>query len=249
MTTLILSPRYTEDAQALWRAAIARGWNVERLTRWEAPPHLLLADVDPVLYVESMMGPTLAEQLGLRILEPPVDWLATLPIRYSRRDIQLSTLGEARKLTVPRFVKTPNEKGFPPAVYEHGGKLPEAYDDATQVLTAAPVAFESEFRCFVLDRSVRTFSAYARRGYSRPQAILDEATERAQLSQFLDHLLADETVDLPRACVIDVGHIAGRNWAVVELNAACGAGIYDCDPGAVLDVLRAAAVPMAESPQ
>jgi hypothetical protein len=30
MPTLILTPRFTDDAQALWRAAQRLGWNVER---------------------------------------------------------------------------------------------------------------------------------------------------------------------------------------------------------------------------
>jgi hypothetical protein len=39
-----------------------------------------------------------------------------------------------------------------------------------------------------------------------------------------------------------VGLIAGRGWAVVEANHCWGAGIYGCDPPAVLEVLRAAFV-------
>jgi hypothetical protein len=42
---------------------------------------------------------------------------------------------------------------------------------------------------------------------------------------------------------MDVGVIRGRNWAVIELNAAWGAGLYGCDPAVVLEVLRHAAVP------
>jgi len=30
MTTLLMSSRHTEDDQALWRAAIGRGWSVDR---------------------------------------------------------------------------------------------------------------------------------------------------------------------------------------------------------------------------
>ncbi|MEO1353797.1 MAG: hypothetical protein AAFW84_34435 [Cyanobacteria bacterium J06635_15] len=60
MPTLILTPRYTEDSQALWRAAISLGWKVERLTRWELPPHLQSV-TEPVLYLEALMAPLMAE--------------------------------------------------------------------------------------------------------------------------------------------------------------------------------------------
>jgi len=43
---------------------------------------------------------------------------------------------------------------------------------------------------------------------------------------------------LPKAAVIDVGWITGKGWAVVEQNAAWGAGIYACDPEEYLKVIR-----------
>ncbi len=59
--------------------------------------------------------------------------------------------------------------------------------------------------------------------------------------------MADPRVDLPRTAVLDVGVVAGRGWAVVEQNSARGAGIYGCDPVAVLQVLRYASVPAEPS--
>ena len=71
MPTLILTPRYTPDAQALWRAAGRLGWDVERLSSWRVPPELRGVS-DPVLYLEGLFGPTLAEQFGMQLLEPPI---------------------------------------------------------------------------------------------------------------------------------------------------------------------------------
>ncbi|MFZ6743697.1 hypothetical protein ACO0LC_10760 [Undibacterium sp. JH2W] len=34
MPTLIFTPRYNDDSQALWKAAGALGWQVERLSNW-----------------------------------------------------------------------------------------------------------------------------------------------------------------------------------------------------------------------
>ena len=53
MPTLILTPRYTDDSQVLWRVAIDLGWEVERLARWEVPAHLLEV-AEPVLYLEAL---------------------------------------------------------------------------------------------------------------------------------------------------------------------------------------------------
>lgn len=42
-------------------------------------------------------------------------------------------------------------------------------------------------------------------------------------------MLSDERIELHQATAIDVGVIYGREWAVVEQNAAWGAGLYGSD--------------------
>lgn len=241
MPTLILTPRFTEDSQRLWRAAGQVGWNVERLTSWRVPEHLLTVP-EPVLYLETLFGPTLAARFGLRMLEPPDDWLPRLPDDYRQRTATLTTFAEARKLTTTAFIKPPNSKSFPARVYT-GAELPDGYPDESPVLVQEVVAWEKEFRCFVLDRQPRTLSVYLRNG--ELQKANDYATsddEVAEVTAFVNRVLADERVDLPRTAVLDVGVIAGRGWAVVEQNSAWGSGLYGCDPAEVLEVLRHAAV-------
>lgn len=245
MPTLVLTPRYTEDAQALWRAAGCLGWDVERLLSWRVPEELRSVP-EPVLYLEALLGPTLAEQFGLQLLEPGIDWLPLLPQEYRKRWVYRTTLGAARGLVEPAFVKPPNDKSFPARVYT-GVELPCEYDDDTPVLVAEVVEWQKEFRCFVLDRQPRTLSVYLRGGKpQRENDFVASESEEAEARQFVQTVLSDLRVDLPRATVLDVGVIAGRGWAVVEQNAAWGSGIYGCDPEQVLQVIRFAAVP-AES--
>jgi ATP-grasp domain, R2K clade family 2 len=239
--TLFLTPRFSPDSQRLWRAAIQLGWVVQRLQTWHIPPHVSTT-AEPVLYVEALFGPTVAGELGVRLLEPPDDWLVHLPPEYRLRDVRLTTLAEARARTAPAFVKPPGDKSFPASVYT-GAELPDHLPGDMPVLVAEIVEWESEFRCFILDRELRTFSLYARHGE------LDEENdyacggdEAAALSAFVARMLADPRVELPRAIVVDVGVIAGRGWACVEANGAWGAGIYGCDPAEALAVIRHATV-------
>jgi len=242
MPTLILTPRFTEDAQALWRAAGRLGWGVERLTSWSVPESLRSV-AEPVLYLEAMFGPMLAGQFGLRMLEPPDDWLPRLPAEYRKREVRLTSLGEARLTPGPLFCKPPNDKSFPARVYA-GDELPSEYDDATPTLVSEVVAWEKEFRCFILDRRVTTFSVYLRDGeLQRERGFAPTPEEERGLLAFVGAMLADVRVDLPRTAVIDAGVIPGRGWAAVEQNSAWGAGLYGCDPERVLEVLRFAAVP------
>jgi hypothetical protein len=240
MPTLVLTPRYTEDTQALWLASVRLGWRVERLTSWRVPEHLRSIE-EPVLYAEALFGPTLGEQLGLTLTNPPDDWLARLPFEYRKRGVRLTTLEQARKLEVPAFVKPPNDKSFPASVYGPG-ELPTEYEDSMAVLVSDIVSWECELRCFILDRKLATFSLYSRYGeLQRDSGFEHTAGEGAELEAFMAELLADGRVDLPRATVIDAGIISGQGWSVVEQNAAWGAGIYGCDPSACLEVIRHAA--------
>jgi ATP-grasp domain, R2K clade family 2 len=162
MPTLILTPRYTEDAQALWRSAIAKGWQVERLTNWRVSVELLSVE-EPVLYLEALMAPTIAAQFGLKLLEPAADWLPNLAEKYRQRSIYLTNLGDAQQLTHPAFIKPPNDKSFPAKVY-HPGELSIDYPDDTEVLVAEIVTWEREYRCYILDRQLKTCSIYLRHG-------------------------------------------------------------------------------------
>ncbi|MFO0547291.1 MAG: ATP-grasp domain-containing protein [Polyangiaceae bacterium] len=236
MPSLVLTPRQTEDSQRLWRAAILRGWAVHRLTTWRIDDTARALD-EPFLYAEALFGPTLADELGVRLLNPPEDWLCRLPREYRRRDIQLTTLEQARAAASPSFVKPPNDKSFPAAVYS-ASDLPAGFDPAMPVLVSEPVSFLSEFRSFIVHRRVVTQSIYAREG--EPFSGEVEPAELSAMNAFLSALLQDDAVDLPDACVLDCGPIHGRGWAAVELNAAWGAGLYDCDAEAALEAVRAA---------
>jgi hypothetical protein len=52
---------------------------------------------------------------------------------------------------------------------------------------------------------------------------------------------------LPRSVVIDVGYIDNQGWAVVEFNAAWGAGLNGCSPEKVLPAIVAASGPGCDS--
>lgn len=244
MTTLVLSSRHTEDNQSLWRAAIRRGWSVERARG------LRVAALDPsstVLYVEALFAPAIAGQLGLSLLEVPEDWLVRLPLDLTNRSIDITTLGDARNRTDPAFVKPPNDKSFAARVYETGNDLPDEFDDRMDVLVSEPVEWQDEFRCFCLDGSVLTVSPYWRGGrLAKETQYTATASELEAASSFAERILSQANETTPRAVVVDVGTIKGRGWSVVEANAAWGSGIYGCEPDAVLNVIRQATVMASE---
>ncbi len=237
MPTLILTPRYSEDSQILWRVATGLGWEVERLVNWRLSDKLMSAS-EPVLYLEALMAEAIAQQLKIRLLNPSDDWLTTLPEEYRKRPHYLTTLGKIRLTPITAFIKPPNDKSFPARVYS-ATDLPTDYPGNMSVLVSEIVEWDKEFRCFILNRCLKTFSVYLREGKLQSENnFIHTREEEFEVRNFIHTILSDNRVEIPSATVIDVGMIKGRGWAVVEQNAAWGAGLYGCNPIQVLEVLR-----------
>jgi len=241
MPTLLLSARQTDDAQLLWRACIAADWSVMRVHGWRVPE---VTDLDLALYGEPLFARHVAQTLGLNLHEPTLNWLPNLPGCWRGRDVRLTTLAEARGIAVSAFIKPADEKCFDAKVYANGTELPAPglLPEELPVLIQQAVAWEVEFRCFVLDRRVETLSVYWRDGLAKAEDGSWPASvgELKAAQEFCERVLADESVALPPAVVIDVGRIRGHGWAVVESNAAWASGLYGCDPVRVLPVLQRA---------
>ncbi|MET9383198.1 ATP-grasp domain-containing protein [Streptomyces sp. NPDC002928] len=241
--TLFLSPRVTATGHALADAARRRGTRVETLHDWRVPVRER-ASAGASLYAGPLFADAVARELGLGLLEAPQDWLARLPHELTLRDVQFTTIGEARQLRRPAFVKPPNDKSFPARVYPDGSRLPgpDAADDDVPVLVSDVVTFALEYRLFLLDGEVRTASRYAAGG-ELDVAPLAADPRRSEVLSFAGHLVDR---GLPSAVVVDVGLLADSGWAVVEANAAWASGHYACDVDAALDVVLRAARPEGE---
>jgi hypothetical protein len=246
MTTLLLPPRHTDDARLIWRAAIAEGWSTLRLPSWTVPNDLRTRDL--AFYGEPLLAAHIAGSLKVCFVEPQLDWLTTVPFEYLLRKIQFSTLADARRLKERAFVKPADDKAFRPQVFANGAAIHanELYEPHLPVLISEPVNFELEYRFFVLEKSVQTFSLYCRSGevveYSESYT-MDSDPFGPQVLRFAETIISDPRIYLPPAVVLDVGRLSSGDWAVIECNPAWGSGIYGCDPTLILPVLKRACVP------
>jgi hypothetical protein len=245
MPTLLLSARQTDDAQLLWRACVALNWKVVRVHDWHVPT---TDKNDLAVYGEPLFARHVAQSLGLELQEPSLDWLPKLAPKWRIRDVRLTTLAEARNITAKVFIKPADEKCFDAKVYSSGTELPGLgpLPEDLPVLVQEVVEWKIEFRCFVLNRKVVALSPYWRAG---ELAKADDGSwpasekELETTTEFCESVLADRTVLVPDAVVIDVGFVEERGWAVVEANAAFSSGIYGCRPESVLSVLQRACRP------
>ena len=190
---------------ALRNAAIELGWDVERLRTWRPPDELAGRDVVP--YGEPLFAAVVADALQLALIEPPLSWVAELPFDLRRREIQFTDLAAARAIDRPAFIKPADDKCFQARVYARGSGLPEieSLGAKSPVLVSEPVAWESEFRCFVLEKRVVAMSIYSRNSdlvETKDGIWLASPSESKDALDFANVVLQDARITFPPAGVI-----------------------------------------------
>lgn len=242
-TTLLLSTRAMPGTPALADAASRAGWSVNAFD--DNPPDRPVGRV--IYYGRTDVVTQAAARYRLALMEPPLDLLARLPAPLLLRDVEFGRFRDLSRLRRPTFIKPadPLDRCFDAGVYSDARDIraPRGIDPDLPVLVAEPVEWLAEFRCFVLDGKVVASSPYL--SFGRPfWRAWGQGGEKAVPSQdalaVCGRLLAERSVTLPPAFVVDVGLVEGRGWAVVEFNPAWCSGLLGADPSAVLGVLERA---------
>lgn len=221
---LLLSPRFSEDSIALQNAAWDQGWEVQRLQGWRTEP---IEDVGAI-YGEPLWARAVAAQVGRVLIEPPLDWLTTLPRELVNRSIRYGTVESLWPIEFPAFIKPADDKRFAAAVYE---SLPEL-DAHWPILVSQVMPIWREYRMWILNGKAIASCFY--RGETRGGFNTYELSEFAGACARLPNN--------PPAMVIDVAQGYNGKFSVIEANPCFGSGIYKSDPEKVLDVLQAACV-------
>ena len=219
------------------RDAVANAWEhhggkVLRLGRFWDPPALEANCVR--IYGSTSFVLVLRDKLGFDLCTPADDLILSLPPEALKRRIQKRRLEEAEHFQYPLFVKPVIPKLFAARVYASLVVLRrecQGLGGDTAVLTSAVVSFVAEARTFILDSEALDCALYEGDGN------VQEAAADFARSQFL-----------PRTLVLDVGLIKNQGWAVIELNAAWGAGLNGCQAERKWPSIAAASGPQNDKP-
>jgi len=243
---LILSPRHTPDSNAIWKAALANDWKIERLYKYRVPEHITSNEAK--IYGENLFAEIVAQQLDIALIGTPPSWLAELPFHFLQREVTFKQLKDCRNFTTPRFIKPASGKLFDAKVYQSAEDLPsnDSQDDETPVLISKPVEWITEFRCFIADRTLQTLSIYNRNGELDFETTNDELQAA---NSYCQSILDDHSIHLPPSIVIDIGQIKDRGWAIVEANPTFASGIYEADTSKVLYSIEKSCIPKSSVTQ
>jgi hypothetical protein len=249
---LITQPRvgkYHNDILNLEMAAKEIGWDVLSAPQsWRLDDNLIKSGIKGVPYGSSLFCETIAQQMNWNLLRNNFDWLCELPIEYTSRKIELMTLGEAKKITERKFIKPVDIKCFDAKIYESGSFAPhESISNDCPTLVSDPVEFTLEYRCFIENFKVHTWSNYIYEDHIINSKFWKKVPEGiSHPCDFVQEMLYDigawagrpASIYNTQASVIDVGYIRDKGWAIIETNEAWASGIYGCDPIKVLKVLE-----------
>ena len=223
------------DKPDVERDAVAKffercGGVVHRIGRFWDPPIFEPSTVR--VYGADAFCLVLQQKFGLSLCSPADDLLLAVPSRFLNRRVSRRSLGDIRPTDLPVFIKPTMPKQFRGAVYESTETISSEcrglrFD--TAVFVSEAVTFRTEARSFVLDRAVLDAAAY------------EGTLEANGATEFVGTLA--QSMPLPRTVVVDVGFIDGRGWAVIEFNAAWGAGLNGCDAEKVLPAIVSASEP------
>lgn len=223
---LLISDKPDIEREALADTFANGGGEVHRLGRFWDPPAFDPAAVR--VYGADSFCLVLQQKLGFDLCSPADDLLLQVPPQFLKRQVRQSTLAHALT-SLPAFVKPVTPKQFRGAVYDSAEELAaecRGLPQETVVFVAEPVTLASELRSFVQDGRVLDAAVY------EGNATLADAIA------FINALV--HAMVLPHAVVVDVGFIADRGWAVIEFNAAWGAGLNGCNAAKVLPAILAA---------
>jgi hypothetical protein len=233
-------PWYAVFDNALASAAAAVGW---RVVRCHADT-VLDAVAEPALYVTTELALAVGRRWNLSLLEPPLDLLARVPERFTRRAVQFAAFADLERLRKPTFVKPadPLDKWFDAGVYSdvRDIRTKNRTSPTSPVLLSEPVEWTGEYRCFVLEGKLVTASPYLSFGRPAWHGAAPQPPEKvlpSPVRKLVGELCGAMRADLPPAFVVDVGVIDARGWAVVEFNPVWSAGLLAADPRAVLPML------------
>ena len=216
--TLLIPDKDDVERDAVADAWCKNGGEVLRIGKFWNPP--LLDSKEIKVYGNNMFCLILAEKLGLELISPEDDFLSKIDQHWTKRKIEIMTLWEAGKTDFPVFIKPVVPKVFRAGVYSDLKALEiecTQLELDTQVYISEVVDITAEVRCFILNGQVITISIY-------------EGSGSIQLARdFVNSFIINNLSVIPNSFVLDVGLINNRGWAVIEANAAWGAGLNGCD--------------------
>ncbi len=183
------------------------------------------------IYGNDSFSLVLAQLLELTLIEPKDEVISKLSMKWIKREIKIQEIHQIAQTEFPIFIKPVKPKTFKSSVYKHYNDFEaetRGIGQNEEVILSEIISIESEVRAFILDNTILDMAIYEG----------DSDLDSARI--FLKKFLQNNTSNLPKTYVIDLGFNQNDGWFVIEFNSSWGAGLNSCDPNKVLMGIREA---------
>ncbi|PWV56282.1 ATP-grasp domain-containing protein [Chitinophaga sp. S165] len=232
--TILLIPEKTdvefEDVCATWTGM---GGEVRRLGKyWVRDDEL--ANNKIAIYGNQTFAFVLAQIYNVELLSPDDTLIARLEPKWTRRNIQLMTIGELVEEDFPVFIKPVIPKIFTAGVFETRdafANLVQGLSLDEEILVSSVIhPIQAEARAFIMKGNINDLAFY--------EGVADLEEGR----RFLTGFIASNQDYLPDVVVVDIAYNEQTGWFVLEFNACWGAGLNNCSAKNVVDCILSATI-------
>lgn len=234
MDTILLIPEKTDiEFEQVFVTWTGNGGLIKRLGKYWIRDEALLNE-KIAIYGNQTFAFVLAQIYEVELLSPDDTLIARLDTKWTRRNIQLRSIGEIAEDDFPVFIKPVIPKIFVAGVFKTLAAFKEVIQglsDEEQILVSSVVdPIQAEARSFIMNGEIKDLALYE--GFGD----LNEARI------FLAEFLANNSSDLPDVLVVDIAYNEGTGWFVLEFNACWGAGLNNCSAEKVIDCIISATI-------
>jgi len=174
----------------------------------------------------------LAQILEIEMEMVKDEWIAELPNKYLKREINIIPIKESEKIDFPKFIKPVTPKLFKAEVFKSALELKAkivGIEEKELLICSEEIEVKKEVRSFILNGKIKDLAFYEGDGnIEKPR-------------KFIENFLTNCEIKLPKTFVLDVGFNDHDDWFVIEFNSSWGAGLNFCKPEKVIQCIREAA--------
>jgi hypothetical protein len=233
-STILLVPEKTDrELERLAAAWIRRGGPVKKLGKYWLKDEQL-AKQKIAIYGNQAFALVLAQLYEVELVSPDDTLLAKLKYEWTKRSIELKTIGEISPKDFPVFIKPVLPKIFTARVFQAIDEFKEVTNGlpyTEQVLVSDIIEnIQAEARCFVKDGVIKDIGLY------------EGSADLRDGEEFVMCFLDTCKNELPNTVVVDIAYNEQLGWFILEFNACWGAGLNGCEADKVIDCIIEATV-------
>jgi hypothetical protein len=240
-TTLLVPEKSDAEFEQVIKTWLQKGGHVKQLGKyWIKDDSLTRAPI--AIYGNQTFALVLAQIYNVELISPDDTLIARLDTKWTKRNIEIKTIGQIADIHFPIFIKPVIPKLFLAGIFHTAEDFRQVTNGLKQdeqlLISSIITPIQAEARCFVKDGEIKDVALY-----EGSENIISLANAQTFLTRFIEQ----HKQLFPHVVVIDLAYNNQTGWFVLEFNACWGAGLNNCKAENVIDCIIGATVTIPSS--